>query len=58
MKKIITVLLQKLSENSTWRGIILVVVAVGVKIEPNLQEAILTVGLGLIGFINIIRKGK
>jgi hypothetical protein len=57
MKKTINTLLAKLSENSTWRGMILVATAVGVKIEPELQEAILVAGLGLVGLINIIRKG-
>lgn len=57
MKKIIETLLGKLSENSTWRGLILIATAVGVKIEPELQEAILVAGLGLVGLINVIRKG-
>ena len=57
MKKTINTLLAKLSENSTWRGMILVATAVGVKIEPELQEAILVAGLSLVGLINIIRKG-
>jgi hypothetical protein len=55
--KIIETLLEKLSENSTWRGIILIATAVGVKLEPELQEAILVAGLGLVGLINVIRKG-
>jgi hypothetical protein len=57
MKKIIETLLEKLNENSTWRGLILIATAVGVKIEPELQEAILVAGLGLVGLINVIRKG-
>ena len=57
MKKVINALLEKLSENSTWRGLILLATAVGVKIEPELQEAILVAGLGLVGLINVIRKG-
>jgi hypothetical protein len=57
MKKTINTLLTKLSENSTWRGLILIATAIGVKIEPELQEAILVAGLGLVGLINIIRKG-
>lgn len=56
--KIIEVILERLSENSTWRGILLIATAVGVKLEPELQNAILTAGLGLIGLINVIRKGK
>jgi hypothetical protein len=57
MKNLLTTLLEKLSENSTWRGLILIATAVGVKIEPELQEAILVAGLGLVGLINVIRKG-
>lgn len=57
MKKIIETLLEKLNENSTWRGLILIATAVGVKIEPELQEAILVAGLGLVGLINVVRKG-
>ena len=55
--KIVNILLQRLSENSTWRGLILIATAVGVKIEPELQEAILVAGLGLVGLINVVRKG-
>jgi hypothetical protein len=57
MKKTIELVLEKLSENSTWRGLILIATAVGVKIEPELQEAILVAGLGLVGLINVVRKG-
>jgi hypothetical protein len=56
--KIIDVLLTRLNENSTWRGIILVAMALGLKLEPELQEQVLAAGLGLVGLINIIRKGK
>ncbi len=55
--KIVDAILTKLGENSTWRGIILVSTALGLKIEPALQEQILVAGLGLIGLINILRKG-
>jgi hypothetical protein len=55
--KIVETVLEKLSENSTWRGLILIATAVGVKLEPELQEAILIAGLGLVGLINVIRKG-
>ena len=55
---IINIVLQRLSENSTWRGIILVETALGVKLDPELQNQILVAGLGLVGLINVIRKGK
>ena len=50
--------LDRLSESSTWRGLILVAVALGVKLEPELQNQIIAAGLGLVGTINIFRKGK
>jgi hypothetical protein len=55
--KIVNILLQRLSENSTWRGLILIATAVGVKLEPELQESIIVAGLSLVGFINVVRKG-
>jgi hypothetical protein len=58
MKSLIDTLLARLGENSTWRGILLVATAVGVKLEPDLQNAILAAGLGLVGLINVVRKGK
>jgi hypothetical protein len=58
MKNMIDTLLARLGENSTWRGMLLVVTAVGVKLEPDLQNAILAAGLGLVGLINVLRKGK
>jgi hypothetical protein len=57
MKNLLTTLLEKLSENSTWRGIILIATAVGVKLEPELQESIIVAGLGIVGLINVVRKG-
>jgi hypothetical protein len=56
--KAIFFVLDRLSENSTWRGLILVAVALGVKLEPELQNQIIAAGLGLVGTINIFRKGK
>ncbi len=56
--KAIYFVLDRLSENSTWRGLILVAVALGVKIDPELQNQIIAAGLGLVGTINIFRKGK
>ena len=56
--KIVNVILERLSENSTWRGILLIATAVGLKLEPEMQNAILGAGLGLIGLINVVRKGK
>lgn len=57
MKNIINIALERLSENSTWRGLLLVGTALGLKLEPELQNQILAAGLGLIGLINVLRKG-
>ena len=56
--KAILYILDRLAENSTWRGIILVGTAVGLRLEPEHQEAIVAAGLGLVGAINVFRKGK
>lgn len=56
--KLLNTLLERLSENSTWRGLILVATAVGLKLDPEHQEAIVAAGLGLVGLINVLRKGK
>jgi len=54
MKKII----ELLGQNSTWRGIIAIVTAAGVQIAPELQTAIISLGLALIGTINVVRDGR
>lgn len=51
-------ILDRLSENSTWRGIILVLTAAGVQIAPDLANAIIATGLSVVGLINILRKQK
>lgn len=56
--KIVNIVIERLSENSTWRGIILVVTALGLRLEPELQNQIVAAGLSLVGLINIVRKGK
>ena len=56
MKTILDWLLARLSENSTWRGLILVATAAGAQISPERATAIISFGLTLVGFINILRK--
>jgi hypothetical protein len=48
-------LLERLKEPSTWRGLLALATALGVKLHPELQEAILSTGLALIGLINMVR---
>jgi hypothetical protein len=51
-------IIDSLSQNSTWRGLILLATAAGVHMEPDIQNQIVATGLGLTGLINVIRKGK
>jgi len=57
MKNLFSTILERLTENSTWRGIILLVTAAGLRLEPELQNQIIAAGLALVGIINVIRKG-
>ena len=52
-------ILNSLSQNSTWRGLILLATATaGVSASPELQNQIVATGLGLVGLINVVRKGR
>ena len=52
----ITNIMNRIKQESTWRGIILMFTAFGVQIAPELQEAIITVGLALVGAINFLKN--
>jgi hypothetical protein len=58
MKNLIDILLARLGENSTWRGAILILGALGWQLSPEHNEAIIALALAIIGAINIFRKGK
>ena len=51
-------LIDRMKEASTWRGIILVLTAVGVPIAPELQTTIVSAGLGLAGLLGAITPDK
>lgn len=51
-------LLDRLGESSTWRGIILLATGLGLKLDPERGEAIVSLGLALVGAINIFRKSS
>ena len=51
-------ILDRLSENSTWRGVILICTALGCQWSPEFQNQIIAAGLSLVGVINVLRKGK
>jgi uncharacterized protein (DUF934 family) len=48
----------RLKEPSTWRGFLTVAVALGLKLTPDQQVAIISTGLALIGLIGVIFPDK
>jgi len=49
MNAVIKYLRNRLQEPSTWRGILLLLTALGVSIRPDLWEGIVTLGIALAG---------
>lgn len=47
-------LIDRAKEPSTWRGIVLLLTAVGVPVAPAMSEAIVSVGLAVAGLIGVI----
>lgn len=54
MKPSLRFLLARLSEPTTWKGIMLILTATGVTLRPELQAAIVATGLALTGLIGVI----
>ena len=51
-------LLERATEPSTWRGIVLLLTALGVPLAPAVAEQIVTAGLGLAGLIGVLSADK
>lgn len=51
-------ILEYLKQTSTWKGIIALLTACGVTIQPDLANAIIAVGLSVIGLIDVIRNSN
>jgi hypothetical protein len=51
-------ILTRLAEPSTWRGVILLATSFGITVSPDMINAIVAIGLALVGLINVIRKEK
>lgn len=54
--KFIDWLVARLSENSTWRGIILTATAAGIVLNEQQAAAITAAGLAAVGLINVFRN--
>ena len=53
-----TYLLERMREPSTWRGIIMLLTAIGVPVAPALADAIISVGLAVAGLIGVATPDK
>lgn len=49
--------LARLKEPSTWRGVVMMLTALGVPIAPGMADAIIAVGLALAGLIGAVTPG-
>lgn len=57
MKKFLEWIVERLSERSTWIGIIGVVGSLGVAVSPEQADAIATAGIAVVGAILAFTKG-
>jgi hypothetical protein len=51
-------ILQRAKEPSTWRGVILLLTAAGVQIQPQMIEAVVSVGMALAGLVGVVTADK
>lgn len=51
-------ILERGKEPSTWRGLVAIVTAAGVSLSPELAEAVIALGLAVIGIIGVITADK
>lgn len=56
MNSIVNYGINRLSEPSTWRGLLMLGTALGIKTNPEMAEPIIAVGLSAVGLINVLRK--
>lgn len=49
-------MLERLKEPSTWRGITLLLTALGVPLAPGVSDAIISLGLAITGLIGVVTK--
>lgn len=47
-------LIERAKEPSTWRGLVLVLTALGVPMAPEMTQAIVSAGLGIAGLLGVV----
>jgi hypothetical protein len=58
MSEFLRWLLERMTEPSTWRGLVWVATAAGIGISPEQGAAIASAGMALVGAINIGKKDE
>ena len=48
----------RLKAASTWRGLTMLLTALGISVKPDLMEQIIVAGTGVAGLIGIVTKDK
>ena len=56
--KVIKWAADRLKEASTWRGLTMLLTALGISVKPDLTEQIIVAGTGVAGLIGIVTKDK
>lgn len=51
-------ILARAKEPSTWRGLILLLTAIGVPVAPQMADAVVTAGLGIAGLVGVVAPDK
>jgi hypothetical protein len=51
-------ILARAAEASTWRGVILLLTAVGIPVAPALADQIVTAGLAVAGLVGVLSADK
>ena len=51
-------MIERLKEPSTWRGIVLLLTAIGGPVAPAMADAIVSVGLAVAGLIGVATPDK
>lgn len=50
--------ISRLKEPSTWRGIVMLLTAAGVQIQPQMIEVIVSCGMALAGAVGVLTADK
>jgi hypothetical protein len=46
-------ILNRAKEPSTWRGLVLLLTAIGIPVAPQMADAIITLGLAIAGLVGV-----